>query len=209
MSFLSGLLDVATKAVGGLVGGDSSSPISGLIGSATNAIGDLLGDATGGKIGDKVGDVVGDLLHSDKIGDKIGDVLGGALGGETKIADFLDSKAGAIGDKIGDLFGSEDAGSIVGNILGGLSGEAGEQAAAGDVALAPRAEAVGADTIDLSQLVGQMNPAEFDGAPPEPTEMGVFDDAMASMPADLGQMIDPSAMTGGEMNIMTPEMMTA
>ncbi len=225
MSLLGGLFDAATKAVGSLVGGGN--PISGLVDTATHALGGLLGDATGDKIGDKVGDLIGDVIHSDKIGDKIGDLLGDALGGEGKIVDGLAGGLGGIGDKIGDLLGGGEPANAIANILGGASTENAatmQQTAA--MGFQPESLATGGDTdmIDLSQLLTDASTTGVATTSASPAlletgalasefssefagEFAEMTGEMSAMPVDTGEAMDTTSMTSGEMSTMQPEMM--
>ena len=199
MGFFSGILDIATKAVGGLIGGGN--PIGGLVETASHALGGLIGDVTGDKLGDKVGDAIGGLIHNDKIGDFLGD----AIGGEHKVTDFLAEKSGGIGDKLGDLFGSDKAGDALGSVLGGMSGE---EAGSSHATVMPEAAAMGVPgRFDLSNLTGKADAA----AMPEASQFdGSMDDLggdFADMPMDMGSIVDGPAMAPAEMPSATNEMM--
>lgn len=228
MSFFGDLLGAAGKALSGIVGGGGgSSPVSGLLDKAGDALGGLIGDVTGDKLGDKIGDKIGDLFGSDKIGDKLGDFIGNAIGGESKVTDFLASKSEAIGDKLGDLVGSDKAGDIFGSVIGGMTDEqAGqttpEQAEAKPVGqetpeevdtkpvgnAAPEEAEEASDTIDLSRI-GEL-PEDGD-LPDVDADFNVGSPLSHDLPGTTGQSPEPvPAMPMEPVEpVMTPEQMLA
>lgn len=209
MSFFGDILGAASKAVGGLIGGGSSSPISGLLDKAGDALGGLIGDVTGDKLGDKIGDKIGDIIGSDKLGDKIGDFLGNAIGGESKVADFLTSKSDVIGDKLGDLFGSDKAGDVIGNVLGGVGDGKVDPTAEATPTVAPETEHLSpeaqpgkpaieeaTETIDLSKINERLGEPEM----PEMEGIDLSNEAAIELPGNAVDASEPVHTPSFEMS---------